>query len=181
MCDLIDKPRSCYCNFIPGKFIGHKVTVRRVARRIFVHAANEHFSTRFLVESQLPEDIFKPSDYWPIILVFRVLSRDRDGGTLGIRDRCQESLRLMMNRTYVWRKYRIRIFYLCLYTGHETRIYRKYSGGGWLRCRYSPISGIGQIVSASCHRIVQIRRCDRLHIRRILRQSVRARIRKSRN
>lgn len=152
----------------------------RVARRIFVHAANEHLSARLLIESQLPEDIFQSSDYRPVILIFHVLSRDRNRGTLDIRDRCQEPLDLMVNWAYVRRKYRVRIFHRRLCTRHEARIYRKYSGGSWLRCG-SSVSGIGQIVGASRNRIVQIRRRDRLHVRRILRQSVWARIHKSRN
>lgn len=146
--------------------------MRRVARWIFVHAANEHLSARFLVKSQLPKDILQPSDYRPVIIVLRVLSRNRHRGTLGICDGCQEPLRLMVIRAYVRRKYRVRVFHRCLRAGHEARIYRKYRGR-WLY-RGSSVGRIGQVVGASRHRIVQVRRRDRLHVWRVLRQSVRA-------
>lgn len=82
--------------------------MRRVARRVLVHATNEHLPARLFVESQLAEDLVQTCDYRPIILIVRFLSRDRYERVLGSCNRCQESL---MTRPYIWREYGIRILH----------------------------------------------------------------------
>lgn len=59
---------------LPGQLVRNEVAVRRINRRVLVHAAHESFSTRLVHESQLLEYVLQPLNYRPIKLIVVVWS-----------------------------------------------------------------------------------------------------------